>query len=812
MTFKKVIRRPIVEAGLLLLAILLIPAASLLFAQTPAAPAVEYRDPSWVSSRSLIWVLSQVHLLFGGFVLGVPIFAWLCEIIAVWSGDQRYDRLAKEFTVLITACFELTATLGIIFLFSLRLLYPKLWTFLTGVFLPTYYLYLFSFVIEGISLYFYAAKWDAWQGKGWKGLHISVGFLLNFVGFFVMIIPSAWASFQASPVVLSEGMSAVERAWAGANNPTWWPVNVHRIVANVVLGGYVCGAYAGVRYLGAKSREEREHYDWMGYVGNFIGIFGLLPLPFAGYWLMREVYQYNQQMGITLMGGILSWVFILQAVLIGTLFLGSNYYLWQGLVVRTEDGVKYKPYIVIMLITILTCLGVWMTPHSLVASLEEARAMGGTHHPILGVFGVMSAKLTVVNIIILTSFISFLLYWRANQQVVVKWAKAARAFEVVLFASAIIGVILAGIYGYFVPAIYRVNVLAVSQVLAVLFVLSLVTPMTGMMLRGAKMTGKMTWGIMKPSSQYALVINAVTVVLTMSLMGYARSASRVHWHVYGVVQDTSPYAYTPTIGTAAFMWSVATFTFSVLVALIFWVTSRMIRYDGFCTSYFFIAPFTEWLVTLPEEFTSPKPKTKGQYAHLFKVLGVVVGFLATIVYIGFLVPQSVGLPPTKEKIDVAKISSPKDMARIGQNMFFGKGQCALCHTLGAEAGRCPSLQNAGARLTREFIYETLTKPDAYIKLDFEEVEPKKFPARMPVINKPPIDLTNQEMLTVIAFVQSLGGKVTVSPSELITEQATPATEPTGVGTGSPEKAKPASGEAAPPPKLESRRVLEQKGS
>ncbi len=57
--------------------------------------------------------------------------------------------------------------------------------------------------------------------------------------------------------------------------------------------------------------EERDHYDWMGYVGNFIGVFGLLPLPFAGYWLMREIYQYNQQMGITLMGGFLSWLFIL---------------------------------------------------------------------------------------------------------------------------------------------------------------------------------------------------------------------------------------------------------------------------------------------------------------------------------------------------------------------------------------------------------------------------------------------------------------------------------------------------------------------
>ena len=165
-----------------------------------------------------------------------------------------------------------------------------------------------------------------------------------------------------------------------------------------------------------RTPEERDHYDWMGYVGNFIGVFGLLPLPFAGYWLMREIYQYNQQMGITLMGGFLSWLFILQAMLIGVLFLGSNYYFWLGITHRipgSEHAVR-KP-IMAMLIILLLCLGVWMTPHSLVASLEEARKMGGTHHPLLGVFGVMSAKMTVANLMILVTFMSFIMYWRAGK-------------------------------------------------------------------------------------------------------------------------------------------------------------------------------------------------------------------------------------------------------------------------------------------------------------------------------------------------------------------------------------------------------------
>jgi hypothetical protein len=59
---------------------------------------------------------------------------------------------------------------------------------------------------------------------------------------------------------------------------------------------------------------ERAHYDWMGYVAMFIAVLFLIPLRFAGYWLMREVYAYRQQMGITLMGGLLAWLFIIQAV------------------------------------------------------------------------------------------------------------------------------------------------------------------------------------------------------------------------------------------------------------------------------------------------------------------------------------------------------------------------------------------------------------------------------------------------------------------------------------------------------------------
>ena len=553
-------------------ALVLLPAV--VWAQDAATQAmsVEYRDIPGIGSRNVVWIVAQQHLLLAGFVLGVPIFAWVCEIVGWKTKEARYDKLAKEFTKLLTSAYATTALFGGFLLFLLIGLYPKLMAYLSDIFFPTFIVYCLLFLLETVTLYLYWYGWDAMQGNK-KTFHLFLGFLLNVFALLIMVVPNAWATFQASPVVVGDG-TAIERAWAAMWNPTWWPVNIHRFIANVVLGGFICGAYAGIRYLLAASREEREHYDWMGYVGNFIGVFGMLPLPFAGYWLMREIYQYNQQMGITLMGGFLAWLFILQAMLIGVLFLGANYYFWMGITYRIPGSERtYRRPILAMLIVLMVCLGVWMTPHSLVASLEEARKMGGTHHPLLGVFGVMSAKMTVANLMILVTFMSFIMYWRAGKQETAAWAKIAKSVMGALLVIAGIAVIVLGVWGYFVPAIIRINYFSVAQVLIVLFVMVTFTPLTALLMRSAKITTEMVWGQMPIRAGYSLVSNAVMVILLMSLMGYARSSSRVHWHVYGVIRDTSEYAYSPALGYAAAFMSLNTFVFCLLVAFIFWVAT-----------------------------------------------------------------------------------------------------------------------------------------------------------------------------------------------------------------------------------------------
>src|SRR2546422_9020587 len=138
-------------------------------------------------------------------------------------------------------------------------------------------------------------------------------------------------------------------------------------------GGAVVLAYASYRFLTSKSDEERAYYDWVGYVFLFVTVCALLPMPFAGYWLMRSVYAFSQSMGVTMMGGLLTWLFVVQALLIGVLFLGVNFYLWQSMA-RLRGGERYQPYYQILLSVFMLSLFILLTPHTVFMSAGDVKA------------------------------------------------------------------------------------------------------------------------------------------------------------------------------------------------------------------------------------------------------------------------------------------------------------------------------------------------------------------------------------------------------------------------------------------------------
>src|SRR5919109_3711056 len=71
---------------------------------------------------------------------------------------------------------------------------------------------------------------------------------------------------------------------------------------------------------------------------------------------------------------------------------------------------------------------------------------------------------------------------------------------------------------------------------------------------------------------------------------------------------------------------------------------------------------------------------------------VIFSLEATIAYtiIGSLVPQIESRP--QAELQLSSDATPEQLVKAGQQIFYGKGTCALCHSVEpSEAARCPML-------------------------------------------------------------------------------------------------------------------------
>ncbi|MGH2524020.1 MAG: cytochrome ubiquinol oxidase subunit I, partial [Anaerolineales bacterium] len=436
--------RPYLALGLALVALLVLTMP--VGAQDGGPP--DYRQYFGTDSRLVVWVVAQLHLLFAAFVLGVPIFALVTEYVGYRTNEKRYDKLAHDFTKLLAASFSTTASFGGLLAFSLFALYPTFMSHLSDIFSPTYAWYGLLFFAEAFTMYFYLYSWDRLSGDK-KKWHLWAGVLLNVFGVAIMLIANSWVTYMMSPPlaevnaetgeVIRQGLNPLTLAWTGTlwqaiNNPLWSPLNIHRFIGNVAFGGFVVGAYAAVRFLNAKTVEARAYYDWMGYIGNFIGVAALIPMPFAGYYMGREVYSYSAVMGNNMMGGAFSWTFIIQAILIGALFIGANFYLWSGMS-RIPGAERYLKYIKWLDVVLIICFAIWLTPHNLPLSPTEQAIIGGQFHPTLKFLGLMAAKNAVINFIIIATFLSFLLYRRGNKGARVPFSQQGTSSRAILLGG-----------------------------------------------------------------------------------------------------------------------------------------------------------------------------------------------------------------------------------------------------------------------------------------------------------------------------------------------------------------------------------------
>jgi mono/diheme cytochrome c family protein len=146
---------------------------------------------------------------------------------------------------------------------------------------------------------------------------------------------------------------------------------------------------------------------------------------------------------------------------------------------------------------------------------------------------------------------------------------------------------------------------------------------------------------------------------------------------------------------------------------------------------------------------------------ILRIGTLIVATTGFYTYVGQMVPQKEVQPPTETTL--GPNTTTADMVKIGRGIMEGKGICVTCHTIGKTGAlRFPDLAgigaNAGNRVPGmsdvDYLAQSMYEPTAFVV--------PGFPPAMPPVNQPPIGLTDQEILCVIAALQALGGTPTVT--------------------------------------------------
>ncbi|WNM61528.1 cytochrome ubiquinol oxidase subunit I [Candidatus Nitrospira neomarina] len=530
------------------------------FGQVPDAPLVDF---PYSGNRTAVWVVAQLHILFAAFILGAPIFAVVAEWLGYKNNDPKYDRLAKEVIKVTVILYSMTALTGGLFIFVLLGTYPDFSTWLIKHFFLVFaVIYPLLFILETIILYTYFYSWDSMKGAK-KGRHIALGILLNIVGTVTLFVIDGPTSFMNTPAKAAGDLSLVEfiqtaSLWDKMANFSWMPLNLHRLVGNVTFGGFIAGLIAAYMFMGSKTDEERAYYDWMGFVGNMIGVGALLLLPFMGYLLAYELCDYDASICPYMMADQLSMFFEMQGAMVGLIFLASNYYIWLSLKrIQGVEQVRISGFVAVVVLLMPAIMGFtwkmfpppeWQSLIVLVIIVVLPIILG----KVPGLKNFTVSAFTMIKVGFLMIVVADAI-WMTPHGFVPTQGLATEELELPSWASELA----------LMPAKN-----------AAAFTLVFLTVVNYLLYNRAIKRGTIVWGKIDFASQFVLIFLAFSAIWTMGLMGAVRSLTRKYYHVYNLVPDFTPEAFTPTLAYSAWWITGVTIVFYAVVSFAILVTLR----------------------------------------------------------------------------------------------------------------------------------------------------------------------------------------------------------------------------------------------
>ncbi len=291
-------------------------------------PATAPQGSNSVAARAAIGSLFSLHILIAGLISGAGELGPAIEWLGYMRQRRSYDRLAHGLGRFITYYFSFSSFIAILLITVLLVgLWGHFWTTMVTIAWWPLFIEAWSFVLQVTLAYLWYYTWDPL--RSFKSVHMAIGGLLAIASFIQVYMIDIVASYMLTPTNPTNPIRLVL-------NPTSYPLTVHRTVGNLAYIGFAFGGFCAIKFLRAKTAEDKAFYDWAGSFGLLWGVAMTLLQPVVGYSYAKEIQLHTYGSWYKMMMGTLSTVFLWQITLLGIMFLTATFYFARRL--RTDEA------------------------------------------------------------------------------------------------------------------------------------------------------------------------------------------------------------------------------------------------------------------------------------------------------------------------------------------------------------------------------------------------------------------------------------------------------------------------------------------
>ena len=212
----------------------------------------------------LIALVALLHIpFFVNFVMGAPLIAVISEWLGKKTGDQRYDSLSKQLSVMVLVTVGVGAFGGIALVATNIGLFPTFFSTTARIFFWPLIIEISFFLMETIFIAIYRYTYDR---MAHRPLHMVYGLLGAFGAWMSGFLINGLASFMLTPGSWAETHNIFDAIF----NPSFFASFTHRAIAAFSITGFFLIIYAIWKHSRAKNEEEKEYGIWaLNYAGKW---------------------------------------------------------------------------------------------------------------------------------------------------------------------------------------------------------------------------------------------------------------------------------------------------------------------------------------------------------------------------------------------------------------------------------------------------------------------------------------------------------------------------------------------------------------